>query len=308
VQKNVGSQKLIVFAFDATTNLPKTGDAGNLTAYVSKDFGAVTVLGDTTATEMESTNAKGYYLFDLTAGETNGDTLMFSGKSATANIVVVAVPAVVFTTPPNFSLESIDGSGRVTVITYVGDTPQTGDAFSRIGATGSGLTSLAPASTALSTVQWTNGRAANLDNLDAAVSTRAPSATALSTAQWTNGRAGNLDNLDAAISTRSTYAGGAVASVTGNVGGSVASVTNPVTLTSGERDAVADAHLDRANGIETGVTPRQVHRGIAAALAGQNTGAGSGTEVFKAANNAGTTRTTYTIDAAGNRTSVTLNW
>jgi hypothetical protein len=31
---------------------------------------------------------------------------------------------------------------------------------------------IAPASTALSTAQWTNGRAANLDNLDAAVSTR----------------------------------------------------------------------------------------------------------------------------------------
>jgi hypothetical protein len=41
-------------------------------------------------------------------------------------------------------------------------------------------------------------------------------------------------NLDAAISTRSTYAGGAVASVTGNVGGNVvgscASVTAPVTV------------------------------------------------------------------------------
>ena len=39
-----------------------------------------------------------------------------------------------------------------------------------------------------------------------------------------------LTNLDAAISTRSVYAGGAVASVTGNVGGSVASVTAPVTV------------------------------------------------------------------------------
>lgn len=43
-----------------------------------------------------------------------------------------------------------------------------------------------------------------------------------------------LARLDAAISTRSTYAGGAVASVTGNVGGnvagSVASVTAPITV------------------------------------------------------------------------------
>jgi hypothetical protein len=48
----------------------------------------------------------------------------------------------------------------------------------------------------------TSGRAANLDNLDAAVTTRAAASTALSTASWTSGRAANLDNLDAAVSSR----------------------------------------------------------------------------------------------------------
>src|SRR5436853_2753471 len=97
--KNAGSQKFMVFAFDATTKLPKTGDAANITAYVSKDFGAVTVLGDTSATEMDATNAKGYYLFDATQGETNGDALCVTAKSATANIVVVGAPATIFTFP-----------------------------------------------------------------------------------------------------------------------------------------------------------------------------------------------------------------
>jgi hypothetical protein len=64
------------------------------------------------------------------------------------------------------------------------------------------ISSRAPASTALSTAQWTNTRAALLDYLDAAISSRAPSATALSTAQWTNARAALLDNLDALISSR----------------------------------------------------------------------------------------------------------
>ena len=41
----------------------------------------------------------------------------------------------------------------------------------------------------------TSTRAANLDNLDAAISTRAPASTALSTAQWTNTRAGLLDGI-----------------------------------------------------------------------------------------------------------------
>jgi hypothetical protein len=111
MQKNVASQKLIVFAFDATTNLPKTGDAGNITAYVDKDFGGVTVLGDTSATEMDSTNAKGYYQFDLTQAETNADILFFSAKSVTGSIVVIAVPATVFTTAPNFNKTVIDGAG-----------------------------------------------------------------------------------------------------------------------------------------------------------------------------------------------------
>lgn len=109
--KNTASQKLRVFAYDSTTNLPKSGDSANITAYVSKDYGAVTVLTDTSATEEDATNAKGFYLFDLTQAETNADTLGFSAKSATANIVVVAVPAVVYTRPPNFSATSIDASG-----------------------------------------------------------------------------------------------------------------------------------------------------------------------------------------------------
>jgi hypothetical protein len=113
--KNVASQKLTVFAFDSTTNLPKTGDAANITAYVSIDGGTVTALGDTSATELDSTNAKGYYSVDVSQSETNGDKLLFSAKSSTSNIVVVAVPAVVYTVPPNFSAQAIDASGRVDV-------------------------------------------------------------------------------------------------------------------------------------------------------------------------------------------------
>ena len=72
-----------------------------------------------------------------------------------------------------------------TLTTYTGNTVQTGDSFARIGATGSGLTSLAPSSTALSTAQWSNALATNLgttnttvaSNLDATVSSRLASAS-----------------------------------------------------------------------------------------------------------------------------------
>ena len=96
--KNVAA-KVIVFAFDTTTNTAKTGDAANITAYVSKDYGAVTALTDTSATEMDATNAKGYYLVDITATEANADILLISGKSSTANIAVIGAPAAIFTRP-----------------------------------------------------------------------------------------------------------------------------------------------------------------------------------------------------------------
>lgn len=75
--KNVAT-KIALFAFDSTTNLPKTGDAANITAYVSKDYGAVTALADTSATELDATNAKGWYLFDVAQAEANADFLLFT--------------------------------------------------------------------------------------------------------------------------------------------------------------------------------------------------------------------------------------
>jgi hypothetical protein len=111
--KNVAGQKIAVFAFDTTTGVPKTGDAANITAYVNKDFAGVNVLGDTSATEIDSTNAKGWYVFDLTQAETNGDLLLFSAKSATANISLVG--QTIYTVPQYFNLMALDSSGRITV-------------------------------------------------------------------------------------------------------------------------------------------------------------------------------------------------
>lgn len=79
--------------------LPKTGDAANIIAYVSIDGGAVTVLGDTSASELSATNAPGSYQFDLTQAETNGNILLFTAKSGTANIVLY--PERIDTTAPS---------------------------------------------------------------------------------------------------------------------------------------------------------------------------------------------------------------
>lgn len=83
-----------------------------------------------------------------------------------------------------------------------------------------------------------------------------------------------LTNIDAPISTRSTL--------------------------------TAAALLDLADGIETGLTPRQALRLIASVIAGLTTGAGTNTEVFRASKSNSKPRATYTITGA-NRTAVTLD-
>lgn len=123
--KNVASQKVRFYAFIPSTGLPKTGDAANLTAYVSKDWAALAALTDTSATEVDATNAKGVYTFDLSQAETNADVLDFTCKSSTADVAIV--PIVNLQTVPNrFGTMVIDAAGLVDANTV------------KLGPTGSG--------------------------------------------------------------------------------------------------------------------------------------------------------------------------
>ena len=76
-------------------------------------------------------------------------------------------------------------------------------------------------------------------------------------------------------------------------------------LSTAAAEAIADAHLDRADAIETGTTPRQAARYMAAILAGKTSGAGTDTEVFKGIGT-NTTRVTASVNADGERSAVTL--
>lgn len=97
-----------LFAIDVATNLGKTGDAANLTAYVTGASGTVTALADTSAAELDATNAPGWYRFAVTSGESDDLALLFTAKSSTSGVSVV---------------------GRPVFTTYA-----TGDAFARLGA------------------------------------------------------------------------------------------------------------------------------------------------------------------------------
>ena len=93
--KNVASQKIHIYAYDSTTGAAKTGDAANITAYVSLD-GTANAIDDTNPAEVDATNMPGIYVFDLTQAETNCNAFALYAKSATANIRIE--PIIGFTT------------------------------------------------------------------------------------------------------------------------------------------------------------------------------------------------------------------
>ncbi len=122
--KNVASQKIQMYVYDYSTGDGKTGDSTNLVAYISKDFGSVTSLADTTATEIHSTNARGWYIWDLSQTETNADALLFTGTSTGSTRVA---GQLIYTDPPLYTGLSVDASGRVDVIKVAGTTQTAGD-------------------------------------------------------------------------------------------------------------------------------------------------------------------------------------
>lgn len=89
--KNVANQKIVVYAHNNLTNEPETGDAANITAHMSQDSGSVTQSNDVNPTELDATNMKGLYTFDLTQAESNGDEVILSAVSATNDVDIEPV-------------------------------------------------------------------------------------------------------------------------------------------------------------------------------------------------------------------------
>lgn len=104
MQKNVASQKWVVFAFDDTDLSAKTGDAANITANLRIDGGAANAVDDTNPTELED----GYYIFDITQAESNGDYILMCPASSTANIQVIGCPAAVWTNQTMALVTTVD--------------------------------------------------------------------------------------------------------------------------------------------------------------------------------------------------------
>ena len=122
MQKNTAGQKFVVFAFNRTTNVPLTGDAANITANLQIDFGSSTGTNDVTPAELED----GFYSFDATQAETNGDSLVIYPASSTGDIQVIGVPAVIYTVSAGSPDEVVQSANHTAGIAAIPTTPMRG--------------------------------------------------------------------------------------------------------------------------------------------------------------------------------------
>lgn len=169
----------------------------------------------------------------------------------------------------------------VTVSTYTGNTPQTGDAYARLGA---------PAGASVS---------ADI----AAI--KSDTGTILTDVNSGAGAIFTRIGAPAGASIAADIA--AVQAKTTNLPASPAATGDAMTLTTGERNSVADSLLDRASAVETGLTPRGLLRLLGAVLAGTLSGGGTTTNTFNNAVANSKPRVTATVDSNGNRTAITTD-
>lgn len=288
MQKNVAGQKWQVFAFNRTTNQPVTGDAANITADIRIDGGAANPVDDVNPTELSG----GYYIFDITQTESNGDLLSIIPVSATADVQVIGCPAAQPTVPPGFN-------SSVT---------QTGDSFARLGAP-------AGASLAADLAQIYGKVDTEIGDIVTAVTT-----TIINHILSMKGATFDelTDSLEA-IRNRGDAAwggGGGASDWTtlekeqirnrlGIDGTESVPVSNTPNLGNMELSpAAVDAILDDV--VEGGLTLRQTTRIMLSALAGKVSGGGTAEIIFKGVDGM-TARITATVDANGNRTAVVIN-
>jgi hypothetical protein len=192
MQKNISNQKWTVFAFDITDNTAKTGDAGQITANIKIDGGSSNATDDVAPTELED----GYYEFDLTQAETNGEHIRLFPSSSTGDIQVIGVPGAVYTTPANFPDLGIESDGDVTKVNLVDLNTD------MVGTNSAALASVC-----------TEGRLGELDSGNLPTDVAAIPTTMVGTdnaalaSDYTSARAGYLDNINGhTAQTGDTYA------------------------------------------------------------------------------------------------------
>lgn len=240
IYKNVASQKIAVYAHDTAADAPKTGDAANITAQITKDFGTPAATNDTNPTELDSADHPGIYVFDLTQAETNAEVIILSAVSGTADIQLE--PLQIFTSPPSWTSLGIT-EGKVAATIAAGDIAN------------NAITAAAIAAGAIDAATF----AADVDAeilsylVDDATRIDASALNTAATAVGSNGAGlteagGDGDHLTAINLPNQTM--DIVGNITGNLTGSVGSVTGAVgSVTAGvtlANDAITAAKFDES--------------------------------------------------------------
>lgn len=212
----------------------------NVVTQANIDFGALQKTSLNAATPASVTGAVGSVtgaVGSVTAGvtvTTNNDKTGYGLSAAAVQAIWDALTSAL-TTTGSIGKKLADWVVG-TISTYTGNTPQTGDAYARIGAAGAGLTAIGDT---------------RMGNLDATVSSRlAPAGTLATVTNLTNApTSGDLTaTMKSSVTTAATAATPAAASVTGAVG-SIASggiTTGSFAAGAINAAAIADAAIDNA--------------------------------------------------------------
>lgn len=261
-----------------TLDVSDAGNAGIDWANIDAPTTAVNLSGTTISTSQAVASVSG------SVGSVTGSVGSVAGNvGGNVSGSVGSISGITF--PSNFSAFSIDATGKVLL-----QATQTGVTIPTV-------TTLTNDPTGVGTLlsRLTSGRAANLDNLDAAVS------DTLTAFDFAGTYVAPNNSGITTAATQATNAAASAAAVDGRLPASPAAVGDAMTLTSGERNSIATSLLDLANGVETSVTVRKALRAIAAAVAGKVTGSNTDVETYFAIGNTGTPRVVSNADVDGNR-------
>ena len=301
MQKNVASQKVIVYAYNKLTGAPVTGDSGNFTDLVSKD-GAATGGGGGTFSEV----GVGYYAYATTTAETNCDLFLLATTSSTANVVVDDV--IIYTRVDDSivtKLDVVDGivdsilvdtgttlEGKIDTIDGIVDAilVDTGTTLDGKIDTIDGIVD----NILVDTGTTLDGK---IDVIDGIVDNiLVDTGTTLE---------GKIDTIDGIVDAILVDTGTTLDNAIGVTSDRVASI---LTDTGTTLDTIVDAILVDTTALTSasfadGKSLAQAIQIIAAAVSGRVSGAGTGTETFLGMDEA-TTRITITVDSDGNRSDI----
>lgn len=256
----------------ADANAVKLGPTGAGTAQTARDIGTSVLVGDKTGFALSAAGVQAIWDALTSALTTVGSI----GKWVVDKLDVVVSTRLAssgYTTPPTVGAIA-DQVWDEAISGHLG-AGSTGESLNAAGSAGDPWTTALPGA-------YGAGSAGKIvgDNLNATVSSR------LATSGYTA-----PDNADILL----------IKAKTDLIPASPAAVGDIPTA-----NANADALLDRANGIETGKTPRQSLRLILSSVVAKLSGAGTTTVVFRDINDS-KDRITATVDSSGNRSAVTTD-